>query len=122
MTFAHNQLAIGKNLRILPVVNTHSQLCPAAGPRFAYHGEDVVQTLEKVCADIGYPKTNSFDNGSEFIFRGLDLWAYAKDVTLDFPRSGKPTDNGFILRRGKPSPGLVADPSSHSTASFGPNA
>jgi putative transposase len=122
MAFAHNQLAIGKILRILTVDNTHSQFCTAADPRFTYHGEDVVQTLEKVCANIGYPKTISVDNGSEFIFRRLDLWAYANDVTLDFPRSGKPTDNGFILRRGKPSPGLVADPSSHSTASFGPNA
>ncbi|MFZ7090827.1 integrase core domain-containing protein, partial [Primorskyibacter sp. 2E233] len=25
-----------------------------------------------------------------------DLWAYANDVTLDFSRPGKPTDNGFI--------------------------
>jgi transposase InsO family protein len=36
------------------------------------------------------------DNGSEFIPRDLDLWAYANDVTLDFSRPGKPTDNGFI--------------------------
>lgn len=122
MAFALNQLAIGKILPILNVFNTHSQLFPAADPRFAYHGEDVVQTLEKVVVNIGYPKTISVDNGSEFIFRGLDLRAYANDVTLDFARSGNPTDNGFILRRGKPSPGLVADPSSHSTASFGPNA
>ncbi len=34
--------------------------------------------------------------GSEFISRDLDLWAYANDVTLDFSRPGKPTDNGFI--------------------------
>ena len=29
-------------------------------------------------------------------FRDLDLWAYAKGVTLDFSRPGKPTDNAFI--------------------------
>ncbi|OWU70633.1 integrase core domain-containing protein, partial [Phaeobacter sp. 22II1-1F12B] len=34
--------------------------------------------------------------GSELISRDLDLWAYANDVTLDFLRPGKPTDNGFI--------------------------
>jgi putative transposase len=34
--------------------------------------------------------------GSEFISRDLNLWAYANDVTLDFSRPGKPTDNGFI--------------------------
>jgi putative transposase len=86
---------MGKKLRILTIVDTHSRFCPAADPRFSYRGEDVVQALEKVCAG-GYPKTIRVDNGSEFISRDLDLWAYANDVTLDFSRPGKPTDNGFI--------------------------
>ena len=64
--------------------------------RFQYRGEDVVQTLERICSKVGYPKTIRVDNGSEFISRDLDLWAYAKGVTLDFSRPGKPTDNGFI--------------------------
>ena len=96
MDFVHAQLALGKKLRILTVVDTHSRLCPAADPRFSYRGEDVVQTLERVCGQIGYPKTIRVDNGSEFVSRDLDLWAYANDVTLDFSRPGKPTDNGFI--------------------------
>ena len=45
---------------------------------------------------VGYPKTIRVDNGSEFISRDQDLWAYANDVALDFSRPGKPTDNGFI--------------------------
>jgi len=28
--------------------------------------------------------------------RDLDIWAYQKDVVLDFSRPGKPTDNSFI--------------------------
>ena len=84
------------DVRVLTIVDTHSRYCPAADPRFTYRGEDVVQTLERVCARIGYPKTIRVDNGSEFISRDLDLWAYANDVTLDFSRPGKPTDNGFI--------------------------
>jgi len=36
------------------------------------------------------------DNGSEFISRDMDLWAYQRGVTLDFFRPGKPTDNAFI--------------------------
>lgn len=36
------------------------------------------------------------DNGSEFISRDLDLWAYVNDVTLDFSRPGRPTDNAYI--------------------------
>lgn len=96
MDFVHDQLALGTKLRILTIVDIHSRFCPAADPRFTHRGEDVVRTLEQVCARFGYPKTIRVDNGSEFISRDLDLWAYANDVTLDFSRPGKPTDNGFI--------------------------
>jgi hypothetical protein len=64
--------------------------------RFSYRGEDVVATLDKACRKIGYPKTIRVDNGSEFISRDMDLWAYQRGVTLDFSRPGKPTDNAFI--------------------------
>jgi putative transposase len=94
--FLHDQLATGKKLRIQTVVDTHSRYCPAADARFTYRGEDVVQTLEGICRKTGYPKTIRVDNGSEFISRDLDLWAFANNVTLDFSRPGKPTDNGFI--------------------------
>jgi putative transposase len=30
------------------------------------------------------------------VSRDLDLWAYQRDVTLDFSRPGKPTDNAFL--------------------------
>ena len=36
------------------------------------------------------------DQGSEFVSRDLDLWAYQRGVMLDFSRPGKPTDNAFI--------------------------
>ncbi len=68
---------------------------PAVDARMSYRGEDVVRTLERVCAAIGDPKTIRVDLGSEFVIRDLDLWAYAKGVALDFSRPGKPTDNAF---------------------------
>ncbi|EAX5272898.1 transposase, partial [Salmonella enterica] len=36
------------------------------------------------------------DNGSEFISKSLDKWAYEHGVTMNFSRPGKPTDNPFI--------------------------
>jgi len=36
------------------------------------------------------------DNGSEFVSKALDKWAYEDDVVLDFSRPGKPTDNALI--------------------------
>ena len=52
--------------------------------------------MERVCREAGYPKAIRVDQGSEFISRDLDLWAYHKGVILDFSRPGKPTDNAFI--------------------------
>ena len=91
MDFVHNQLATGRKLRILTVVDTYSRLSPVVDPRFSYRGEDVVATLDRACRENGYPKTIREDNGSEFISRDMDLWAYQRGVILDFSRPGKPT-------------------------------
>ncbi|MFD1752393.1 IS3 family transposase [Salipiger marinus] len=96
MDFVHDQLATGKKLRILTVVDTFSRYVPVLDARFSYRGEDVVATLDRVCRRTGYPKTIRVDQGSEFISRDMDLWAYQRGVTLDFSRPGKPTDNAFI--------------------------
>ena len=96
MDFVHDQLATGQKIRVLTVVDTFSRFSPAIDPRFSYRAEDVVATLERVCNAMGYPKTIRVDQGSEFVSRDLDLWAYTRGVTLDFSRPGKPTDNAFI--------------------------
>jgi len=96
MDFVHDQLAMGTKLRILTVIDTFSRYVPVVDPRLAYRGADVVATLERVCKEMGYPSAIRVDQGSEFVSRDLDLWAYQNDVTLDFSRPGKPTDNAFI--------------------------
>lgn len=96
MDFVHDELATGRKLRVLTVIDTFSRYVPVLDPRFSYRGEDVVRTLDRVCGQIGYPNTIRVDQGSEFISRDLDLWAYQRGVVLDFSRPGKPTDNAFI--------------------------
>ncbi|MGQ4810801.1 IS3 family transposase [Agrobacterium vitis] len=96
MDFVHDQLATGRKIRVLTVVDTFSRFSPAVDARFNYKGKDVVQTLERICRQVGYPATIRVDNGSEFISRDLDLWAYHRGVVLDFSRPGKPTDNSYI--------------------------
>lgn len=96
MDFVHDQLAMGARLRILTVVDTFSRYAPLVDPRLAYRGADVVASLERVCKVMGYPAAIRVDQGSEFVSRDLDLWAYQNNVTLDFSRPGKPTDNAFI--------------------------
>ena len=96
MDFVHDQLATGRKIRILTVVDTFSRYVPVLDARFSYKGEDVVATLDRICRKTGYPKTIRVDNGSEFVSRDMDLWADQRGVTLDFSRPGKPTDNAYI--------------------------
>lgn len=59
-------------------------------------GEDVVQVLDAVIAERGTPQTIKVDNGSEFISKAMDRWAYEYGVELDFSRPGTPTDNAKV--------------------------
>ena len=44
----------------------------------------------------GLPDVIRVDNGSEFVSRAMDKWAYDNGVKLSFSRPGKPVDNAFI--------------------------
>ena len=81
---------------MLTIVDTFSRFSPAVEPRFNFRGADVVEVLEEVGRQVGFPTTIRVDQGTEFVSRDLDLWAYQRGVTLDFSRPGKPTDNAFI--------------------------
>ena len=55
---------------------------------------DIMERLKQ--SEQRVPLRIQVDNGSEFISKALDKWAYENRVTLDFSRPGKPTDNPFI--------------------------
>ncbi|SMX56588.1 Putative transposase [Bradyrhizobium sp. ORS 285] len=96
MDFVHDQLATGRKLRVLTIVDIFSRFSPALTPRFTFRGTDVVEILEGVRDEVGFPATIRVDQGTEFVSRDLDVWAYQRGITLDFSRPGKPTDNAFI--------------------------
>ena len=89
MDFVHDQLATGTKLRVLTIVDTFSRFSPALEPRFTFRGSDVVEVLERVGREVGFPATIRVDQGTEFVSRDLDLWAYQRGVTLDFSQAGK---------------------------------
>jgi putative transposase len=96
MDFVHDQLAMGTKIRVLTIIDTFSRFSPAVEPRFRFRGADVVEALERVGRVYGFPKMIRVDQGTEFVSKDLDLWAYTRGVVLDFSRPGKPTDNAFI--------------------------
>ena len=72
MDFVHDQLATGRKLRILTVVDTQSRYCPATDARFTF-GARTSSRPWKAPAGIPGPKTIRVDNSSEFISGDLDL-------------------------------------------------
>jgi putative transposase len=96
MDFVHDQLATGRKLRVLTIVDTFTRFSPALEARFSFRGADVVEVLEGIRRRGCLPRAIRVDQGTDFVSRYLDLWAYQHGVTLDFSRPGKPTDNAFI--------------------------
>ncbi|WP_438272940.1 IS3 family transposase [Zobellia uliginosa] len=97
MDFVSDQFYNASRFRALTVVDNYSRKCLAIHAGKSLKGSDVVQVMEAITfGNEVLPKRVKVDNGSEFISKVLDKWAYENNVELDFSRPGKPTDNPFI--------------------------
>jgi len=97
MDFVCDQLFDGRRFRALTIVDNYSRKCLEIRTGQSLKGPDVVQVMDQLKHKLGFtPKRIQVDNGSEFISKVLDQWAYENGSTLDFSRPGKPTDNPFI--------------------------
>jgi putative transposase len=97
MDFVSDQLFDGRKFRALTLVDNFSRECLAIQVGQSLKGTDVVALMDGLKNNHGIiPKRIQVDNGSEFISKEFDRWAYENNVTLDFSRPGKPTDNPFI--------------------------
>jgi putative transposase len=94
--FVADALFDGRKLRMLTVVDCYTRECLAIDVGQSLKGEDVVESLNRICGRRGLPKTIKTDKGSEFISKVMDKWAYEHGVELDFSRPGKPTDNARV--------------------------
>lgn len=97
MDFVADNLFDGSRIRCLTVVDNFSRKCLVIRVGKSLKGSDVVNEMNLIVSQRNaYPDRIQVDNGSEFISKILDKWAYGNEVILDFSRPGKPTDNPFI--------------------------
>jgi putative transposase len=96
MDFVADALFDGRRLRALTIVDNYTRECLAIEVGQRLTGDDVAATLNRIQAVRGLPKTIKVDNGSEFISKAMDRWAYENGVELDFSRPGRPIDNAKI--------------------------
>ncbi len=79
------------------MVDNFSRECLTLKVGLGVRGEDVVTVMECLKQmKRRVPLRLQTGNGSEFISKYLDRWAYENKVTMDFLRPGKPTDNALV--------------------------
>lgn len=81
---------------MLTVVDLYTRECLAIEVGQSLKAEDVVRVLNSIVNHRRRPPTIKTDNGSEFISKAMDKWAYERRVDLDFSQPGKPTDNATV--------------------------
>lgn len=96
MDFVSDALFNGRRFRALTVMDQFTRECLAIHADQNIKGEQVVSIMRELASKRGTPRRIQTDNGSEFISKALDRWAYENGVTMDFSRPGRPTDNPFI--------------------------
>lgn len=96
MDFVADQLADGRKLRTLTIIDLFTRECLAIEVGFSLRAEHVVAAVNRLENSRGLPERISCDNGSEFSGGQMDLWAYNHKVQMDFNRRGKPTDNATV--------------------------
>jgi putative transposase len=96
MDFVSDALFDGRRIRALTVVDNFTRESLAIEVGQGITGEQVVAVMNRIATVRGAPKSIRVDDGPEFVSRALDQWAYLHQVTLDFSRPGKPTDNALV--------------------------
>jgi transposase InsO family protein len=96
MDFVSDALFDGRRIRALTVVDDYSRESLAIEVGQSITGEQVVAVMNRIVAERGAPQRIRVDNSPEFVSRALDQRAYLHQVTLDFSRPGKPTDNALV--------------------------
>ncbi len=97
-THLHDRLAgqPARNVRLLTVVDEFTRECLALEVKRGFRAYDVIEVLRHLVMDRGAPQAIRCDNGAEFTATAIDQWAYCNQITVEFSRPGKPSDNAFI--------------------------
>ncbi len=96
MDFVVDSLFNGHRFRALTIVDNYSRECLAIEAGQSLTGADVAAVVDRLVKVRGAPERIQCDNGTEFISRALDKWAYENGVIMDLSKPGKPKDNATI--------------------------
>lgn len=96
MDFVSDSFASGRRFRVLTLKDLFTHEALALHVDLSITGERVAEVLDRVRLSRGLAPAIVCDNGSEYVSKAMDQWAYRNNVELKFIQPGKPMQNGFI--------------------------
>jgi putative transposase len=96
MDFVSARTSDGRWFRTLTIVDIYTREALALVVDRSLTGVKVAAALSRLLEQRAKPTAISVDNGTEFVSKAMDAWAYGHDVRLDFIRPGRPVENAFI--------------------------
>jgi putative transposase len=98
MDFMHDQLADGRCIRLLNVIDDFNREALGIEVDFSLPAERTIRTLDQIIEWRGVPKTIRCDNGPEYISAATTEWASRRGIRLDFIQPGHPQQNAYVER------------------------
>jgi putative transposase len=98
MDFMADQLADGRSVRTLNVLDDFNHEGLAIEVDFSLPAERVVRSLNQIIEWHGKPQVIRVDNGPEYVSGKLMEWAEKRNVRLEYIQPGKPQQNAYIER------------------------
>lgn len=98
MDFMHDQLADGRSIRLLNVIDDFNREVLGIEIDFSLPSARVIRTLTQLIGWRGRPAVIRCDNGPEYLSAALIAWARQWRIRLEYIQPGKPQQNAYIER------------------------
>ena len=96
MDFIADELADGRSIRTLNVLDDFNRKSLAIKVDFSLPAECVVRSLNQIIEWRGKPQTIRVDNGPEYVSGKRMAWAEKHNVRLGYIQPRKPQQNAYI--------------------------
>lgn len=96
LDFVHDQLADGRRIRILNIVDDYSRACVGQLVDTSISGARVARYLDELLQTRSMPEAIVMDNGPELTSKAMFFWSQKTGIKLNFIQPGKPTQNAFV--------------------------
>lgn len=98
MDFMHDQLADGRSIRLLNVIDDFNREGLGIEVDFSLPALRVTRSLERIIEWRGKPEAIRCDNGPEYISHTLKAWAELRKIRIEYIQPGNPQQNAYIER------------------------